>query len=345
MTRVVHALPLEVRPESRDRSDVGTLTKSIDERRDDIQAWLARHGAILFRGFHVATPNDFERVARAVTPDLANDYLGTSPRNALTEVVFTASELPEFYPIPQHIEMSFLAHPPRTILFHAQRANQGRGGETPLVDFRAVWRDLEPSVRDQFAKKGVRHVRNYIGPESKRGRFDLWKLKRWDELFGTTDRAIVEQKCASNGITHEWLPGDRLRLTNTQPAARNHPVTGEPVWFNHAQVFHLSAAAGELDRVSRLPGQTRSALLAAFAKAAVTAKRLTTKDNDQAMHATFGDGTPISDSAMESVRDAIWQNLVIQPWQTGDVIVIDNTAVGHGRIPYRGPRQISVAWS
>jgi hypothetical protein len=37
----------------------------------------------------------------------------------------------------------------------------------------------------------------------------------------------------------------------------------------------------------------------------------------------------------------IWQNLVVYPWQTGDVVAIDNNAVGHGRLPYQGPRRIA----
>ena len=46
---------------------------------------LAAHGALLFRGFDVADAPAFERVARAIDAELKNEYLGTSPRNALTE--------------------------------------------------------------------------------------------------------------------------------------------------------------------------------------------------------------------------------------------------------------------
>src|SRR5262245_13773972 len=63
---------------------------------------LSRHGAILFRDFDVPDAPAFEQVARAIDDDLKCDYLGTSPRDALTGYVFTASELPSYYPIPQH---------------------------------------------------------------------------------------------------------------------------------------------------------------------------------------------------------------------------------------------------
>jgi hypothetical protein len=50
-------------------------------------------------------------VALACEPKLSNEYLGTSPRNfvAGTKYVFTASELPNFFPIPQHIEVTSLS--------------------------------------------------------------------------------------------------------------------------------------------------------------------------------------------------------------------------------------------
>ena len=47
----------------------------------------------------------------------------------------------------------------------------------------------------------------------------------------------------------------------------------------------------------------------------------------------------------EAVRDAIWQNLSVTPWLESDILVIDNHAVGHGRLPYRGRRNIAVAWA
>ena len=74
--------------------------------------------------------------------------LRTSPRDAVKPggYVFSASELPGFYPIPAHNEMSFTAHPPRRIFFACTIAPE-KFGETPLVDFRGVWRDLDPELR------------------------------------------------------------------------------------------------------------------------------------------------------------------------------------------------------
>ncbi len=220
----------------------------------------------------------------------------------------------------------------------------GPGGETPLCDFRALLRDLDPIVRARFQEKGVTTIRNYAGPNEKAGKFDLWKLKGWPEMFGTTDKAVVQAQSEREGLTVEWFKGDRLRLTNSQPAVRHHPETGEPVWFNHTQVFHLSAAAGEFRRIARRQRMAATLGLAAFAATMVAAKRARLKPEEQAMHCTYGDGSEIPDSDMEAVRDAIWKNLVAFRWQRGDVVAIDNYAVSHGRLPYRGERMVTVAW-
>lgn len=45
------------------------------------------------------------------------------------------------------------------------------------------------------------------------------------------------------------------------------------------------------------------------------------------------------------VRSQTWKNLKFPRWHTGDLLMIDNCAVSHGRQPYSGPRKVLVAWS
>ena len=335
-------LPLCIEPEG--DADVGRLCTWLRDNADWVQDRLTEHGALLLRGFPVFDAAAFERVARAVDDELKNEYLGTSPRNGLTDYVFTASELPPFFPIPQHCEMSFVAQPPRRVFFCCLLAPGAGMGETPLVDFRAVWRDLAPAVRERFTHGGVRIVRNYSGPQGG-SKFDLWQLKRWDEMFLTTDKAAVEAKCREEGFAVQWTAHDGLRLTSTQAVTRDHPRTGEPVWHNHTQVFHLSAAPGEYRRIAALRPTLRNKALALFARAMVGVQRRLRGTDEQAMHCTYADGAEIPDADMEQVRDVIWQHLVITPWQRGDVLAIDNHSVAHGRLPYSGPRRVAVAWA
>ncbi len=336
------ALPLVI--EARDDRDVGRLCDWLRAERGFVQERIVRHGALLFRGFDVREAADFERVARAIDDDLKNEYLGTSPRSALTSHVFTASELPGYYPIPQHCEMSFTAAPPRRVFFSCLVEPAAGSGETPIADFRKVWRDVAPEVRDRFEKRGIRIVRNYTGAEGG-GRFDLFQLKRWDEMFLTTDRRAVEAVCAREGFEPHWLPGGRLRLVSTQPVTRRHPVTGETVWHNHVTTFHVSAAAGEYARIFRLRPSLRSFGWWQLSRALVAVQRATRSSDELSMHCTHLDGSEIADADVDAVLSAVWKNLSVTPWRRGDVLAIDNQSTSHGRLPYAGPREIAVAWA
>ncbi len=337
-------LPLVITPREAQERGVAPLCAYIGDQREALRGRLHRHGALLFRGFDVRGPRDFEAVARAVDPGLQREYMGTSPRKAHTEYVFSASELPGYYPIPQHCEMSFTAAPPRRLFFCCLTAPV-RGGETPLCDFRAVWAALDPAVRQRFAEGGLRIVRNYAGPGPRAARVDPWQLKPWEEIFGTRDRAAVEARCAAEGFQAVWGEGGRLCLVSEQDAARAHPETGEVAWFNHAQVFHLSTAPAEYRRLWARRREPWLLGMWQLSRALVAARRRLRAPGDHTMHCTYRDGREIPEADLEHVRDVIWRHLVVFPWREGDVLAIDNAIVAHGRMPYRGPREVVVAWA
>lgn len=321
--------------------DLNATADWIADHRDEILAKQLEAGAILIRGADAGTPERFERIVRLLEPDLKNDYLGTSPRDALTDHVFEASGLPGFYPIPQHCEMTFVANPPSKLFFGCTVAPREHG-ETPLVDFRTVWRELRPDVRDRFEQGGIRIVRNYAAPGAAGG---LWQLKPWNEMFGTTDRDVVTARSEAEGFQVSWHGDGALRLVSEHDASRKHPVTGEPVWFNHVQVFHLSAGPGEYKRIFQLRPSARALAVWQMAAWSVRFKQLTADPDSHPMHCTYRDGSEIPDADMEHLRDVIWANMVRVPWHKGDIVAIDNFSVSHGRMPYQGPRTIVVAWS
>ncbi|MDX2002562.1 MAG: TauD/TfdA family dioxygenase [Chitinophagales bacterium] len=334
-------LPLIVKPMGVDKS-IEALEAWMQLNQGQVKEWLKKYGAIIFRDFKIEGAADFERIAKLVNPDLKNNYLGTSPRNAITEYVFSASELPEYYPIMQHCEMSFLHNPPANLFFYCNVAPE-KDGETPVVNFRKVYDQLDTAIREEFVKKGIKTIRNYSGPSQSNA--DKRQLKRWDEMFGTRDVKEVEQICMDNLIQYEWLPDDALRLINEQEATIVHPETGEKVWFNHVQVFHLAAAAIEYKFIHKRQRNRRSLKYRYLTALLGWWKKLTANPMEQAMHCTFRDGSPIPDAYVAHLQKVIWDNMCFVPWKKGDLLAIDNYSTSHGRMPYTGPREIFVCWS
>jgi alpha-ketoglutarate-dependent taurine dioxygenase len=332
--------PLVITPQT--DSSLEGLKNWLKENHAEVEQNLFKHGAVLFRGFDIQTPMDFEQVAKSVDADLKNDYMGTSPRDKKTEYAFSASELPPHYPIMQHCEMSFLPSAPRRLFFYAHVAPPF-GGETPVCDFRKVYQELKPEVRMAFEQKGVKHIRNYASPDSKAR--TGFQLKSWFDMFHTADKNLVEQKCKEHDIICEWKEHDGLRMTNIGSAFKTHPITGEIAWFNHTQVFHIDAAAIEYKFIHKRQKRWDTFKTSLYLDAMTWYKKLTTNPNDQSMHVTFGDGTEIPKEYVQHIQELIWKNMSIYAWQKGDVICIDNFSTSHGRLPYYGDRNVMVCWT
>lgn len=297
---------------------------------------LLQHGAILLRGFAVGDAETFERVARAIGPELHGDYLGT-PVRRLTPYVFPSSEVAGPYPIAQHCEMSYLRSPPSRVFFGCLDPPVPGTGETPLADFRKVWRDLDPAVRARFEAGGIRIVRKFRGPGPRGLR--PWALERWDEFFDTGDRAVVDARAAAEGMTVEWTAEGDLRLAITQPVHRDHPRTGERVWYNQFAAHHLASSALLYPRIFRLRPTAWHWLCWQLVRLTSACKRLSPR-SVLAYYCTYADGREIPEADLRALLDTIWSHTVVTPWERGDVLAIDNHAISHGRLPGRGRRQI-----
>ena len=67
---------------------------------------------------------------------------------------------------------------------------------------------------------------------------------------------------------------------------------------------------------------------------------ITLPDHMYPTHTTYGDGSEIDPEVIEHIRATGWKNAVGFPWRKGDVLVLDNLAVQHGRLSFKGDRQI-----
>lgn len=286
------------------------LHKLDDGLRTQALDALVRAGGVLFRGFSVASPLDFKRFAASFGAPLASYEFGSTPRSKVFAGVYSSTEYPAHQSIPLHNEQSYTRCWPSRIWFHCMRPALS-GGETPIADSRLVFQRIERSIRETFMTRELLYVRNYSSA------LDV----PWQQVFNTEDRNRVEQYCVSQGIEWEWKADGELQTRQRCQAAVQHPLTGEWVWFNQAHLFHLSAVEPALRRT----------LVDSVGEANVP------------RNVYFGDGSPIPDAALAHIRDAYAQSAIAFPWQTGDVVMLDNLLVAHGRTPFSGDRKVIVA--
>ena len=140
----------------------------------------------------------------------------------------------------------------------------------------------------------------------------------WQEVFQTTDRAVVEEYCRRNQIELQWKNGDHLRTSQVRPAVRKHKKSGALVWFNHAAFFHISS----LDEATR---QSTIEMMG---------------EDHVPFNTFYGDGSPIELSVLDHIREAYRQETFSFAWRKGDLLMLDNMLVSHGRESFTGPRQI-----
>ena len=323
------ALPSLVTPESMEGArDAAALTGWVGGHRAELEGQLLAHGGLLFRGFGFSSPEAFEEFAKTISPTFVSYTGGATPRKHVSGSVYTSTEAPRFLPIPLHCEMSYLSRYPGKILFYCH-SEPSAGGQTPLADMRQVYRDLDPAVRARFEERGVRLIRCY--PD----RGHLIAFRSWQAAYGTDDRAVVEDICRAQETDVAWQPNGALRTIIRRPAVIRHPRTGDKVWFNSANVSHDSWSM-ELRHLGR-------SLAAWGLERLETWRRRRLPPEQHRSQCTFGDGTAIPLEDIRHVRQVLWSHTRLFDWRRGDVLLLDNLRVGHGRQPYKGPRRILAA--
>ncbi|MGI5321199.1 TauD/TfdA family dioxygenase [Actinomadura nitritigenes] len=278
----------------------------------DLEGLLTREKALVFRGFGIG-PGELDPVLDLLLPNRLAYVHGNSPRTKVGENVYTSTEYPPKYTISMHNEMSYAHRWPARLAFYCERAPE-TGGATPVVDG-TRWLDaLDPEVRDAFAG-GVRYNQNLHD--------GLGLGKSWQDTFETGDRADVEAYLKESQAEWEWRPDGGLRVSQLRPATVRHPVTGDEVWFNQADQWHAAGLGDET--------------------AAALAKIMPPEDLPQSV--AYADGSPIPPEHVVQVRDRGLAAAVDVDWRAGDLLLIDNVLVGHGRRPFTGPRRVLVAMS
>jgi len=284
----------------------------VKNNENSLKDCLRKFGGILLRGFDIYAVSEFNKIVQILYPNLLEYVYRSTPRTKLGGKIYTATEYPANRVIPIHNENSYSKKWPKIIFFFSVIVPL-EGGETPIADSRKIYQKIDQSIREKFESKGLNYVRNYnVG-------IDL----SWQEVFQTDNKEEVNQYCKDNGIDYEWknCGGTELKTTEFCQASIIHPVTGEPVWFNQAHLFHISALK-ENDKFDFI--------------------REVGEEN-LPRNVFYGDGSPIENESLEHIRRIYEEEKIKFKWRKGDIMILDNILMAHGRETYLGERKIAVA--
>lgn len=208
-----------------------------------------------------------------------------------------------------HHELSYTLEFPGLLLF-ACVSPPSSGGVTGVSDSTAVLASLPADLRARFERDGwllTRSFNDEIGASVA-------------EAFGTEDRSAIENYCRANRIEFEWQPDGGLRTRQRRHAIVGHPVTGQRCWFNQIAFLNEWTMAPEVHEylvdvygADGLPFNTR-----------------------------FGNGDPIGEDVVQLLNEVYEAHTVREPWQAGDLLLVDNVRTAHSRDAYEGPREVLV---
>lgn len=285
----------------------GDLAAFLRANKPAVDAALGDAGALLFRGFNVPDPQAFDAAVEGYgEPGFTyEDSLSNAVRTNVTPRVFTANEAPPTTEIFLHHEMAQTPLFPAKLFFYCEISAQS-GGATPLC--RSDWvldriRSEHREFHDAVLNHGVRYTNVMPGHDdagSGQGR-------SWRSTLSVQTREDAETRLKELGYEWEWREDDSLRATTPVLSAIRQVSEGRESFFNQ--------------------------LIAAF-------RGWADSRNDPNRSITLGNGEPITAEQMAgpiAIADELTYDLA---WQSGDVALIDNFTVMHGRRPFEGKRRV-----
>lgn len=287
-----------------------TLTAATDwirAHRDELLQNAEQHGAVLFRGLPLHSPEDCDAFVAAF--DLKNfpyvESLSNAVRVNFTERIFSANEAPPDVTIYFHHEMAQTPIYPAKLFFFCQTPAE-EGGETPLCRSDVLFERLAkrcPKFAKDCEEKGLRYSNVMPAdndPKSGMGR-------SWKSTLRAETREGAEARLREINYDWEWLPDGCLRATTPILPAVRDLGDGRKAFFNQ--------------------------LIAAF-------QGWKDERNDPSKAIRFGDGSPLDREAVNVATELAYEMAFDLPWQRGDAVLVDNFVTMHGRRTFRGTRKV-----
>ena len=275
--------------------------------RNKLRTMVAVHGSVLVRGLGLHDTAQTGAVFRRLAASLMPEREAFAPRQSYPGGVYSATPWPPNQQMCMHHELSYTLEFPGLMMFACLTA-PARGGATTVSDSPTVLGALPAGLVQRFEREGWMLVRNYnedFGASV-------------EQAFGTADRGQIERYCRANATEFQWQPDGTLRTWQRRSAVVRHPVTRQRCWFNQIAFLNERTMDPEVrDYLADLYGED--------------GLPFTTR---------FGNGDPIGEDIVELLNQTYEVCTKREPWQAGDLLLVDNIRTAHSREPYEGAREV-----
>ena len=144
-TALEKQFPLVLEPATEDLNLPGWARNN----REWLEDRLAKHGALLLRGFDLNSASQFAEFVRVISDELIEYGERSSPRTSIGNGVYTSTDHPPDQPIVLHNEQSYTLNWPMKICFFCVQA-ASQHGNTPIADSRKILKRLSPRIVERF---------------------------------------------------------------------------------------------------------------------------------------------------------------------------------------------------
>ena len=285
---------------------------------DSVQCWLAQHksqiemeleinGAVLFRDFGIVDDQEFDAFIRAFDwPSFTyEESLSNAVRHNRTELVFTANEAPPSVSIFLHHEMAQTPIYPSKLFFFCEQA-AASGGATPICRSDILLEQLQteiPGFLKACEEKGIRYSQTMPAEND----LQSGQGRSWASTLSAANVEEAEAKLKRLNYQWQWQSDGSLSVTTPVLPAVKMLQDGRKVFFNQ--------------------------LIAAF-------RGWQDARNNSEKSICYGDDSSISNDDMAVVIKLADELTFDIPWQTGDIVLVDNFVTMHGRRPFEGQRKV-----
>ncbi|MGW7823781.1 TauD/TfdA family dioxygenase [Streptomyces puniciscabiei] len=305
-------LDVELRPDRPALLHVDPLDDApswVAEYREALRAQVTEHGALVVRGLGLRDIDQVGAVFTRLADGLMTEREAFAPRQVHRPGLYASTTWPANQPMCMHHELSYPCEVPGLMLFACLTAPE-QGGATAVADAEQVLQALPTGLTERFEREGWVLTRTYndeIGASLA-------------ESFGTGDRAGIERYCRANAIDFTWQPDGTLRTEQRRSAVVRHPRTGRRCWFNQIAFLNQWTLAPEV----------REYLVDVYG------------EDGLPFNTRYGDGSPIGEDVVQLINSTYEAHTRRDPWQAGDLLLVDNIRTAHSREAFTGERQVLV---